>query len=513
MKKPSLLVIFLTVFIDLIGFGIVLPLLPRYSERFGAQGFMIGAIIASFSVMQFFFAPVWGKLSDRIGRRPVLLISNAGSAISYAMFALAAHPSLTPRMALGVLLTSRIFAGLCGANLSVASAYIADVTSRENRSKGMALIGVSFGLGFILGPALGALSANKFGLAAPGWVAATLCLGNFIFACFVLVESRSPSSESAASRPKLGQWLHTLSQPKVGLLVGLYFLSTFCFASFETTLPLLLGSSTFHPDDFVAPSALLGKLSTDQDPVTVQLRAGLSPEFAQLVAHPLAEGDSVLRRSMFNEFNRLVKAPSLFDSTLLSAVQPATNASTSAVQTSPVRLNRLVLERAYPAEIKHQTIYYDERKVGYIFAYCGLISLLIQGGVIGRLVKRFGEPKLIWGSLICVALSLALIPYAEHLAGLLIALALFAAGSGVNRAPTMGLISLHTPASEQGASMGVAQSAGTLARIAGPVFASTLYAVYPHSPYLIAAAIALGAGLIAWQFLCKGYVAPEGPKA
>ena len=97
MKKPSLLVIFLTVFIDLIGFGIVLPLLPRYSEKFGAEGFMIGFIIASFSVMQFFFAPWWGKLSDRIGRRPVLLISTAGAAISYAMFALAAAPGLSTR--------------------------------------------------------------------------------------------------------------------------------------------------------------------------------------------------------------------------------------------------------------------------------------------------------------------------------------------------------------------------------------------------------------------------------
>src|SRR5213075_2493227 len=89
MKKPSLLIIFLTVFIDLIGFGIVMPLLPLYSEKFGAHGLLIGAIISSFSVMQFLFAPAWGRLSDRIGRRPVLLVSNAGSAVSYALFAVA----------------------------------------------------------------------------------------------------------------------------------------------------------------------------------------------------------------------------------------------------------------------------------------------------------------------------------------------------------------------------------------------------------------------------------------
>src|SRR5205085_5009210 len=123
-RKPSLLIIFLTVFIDLIGFGIVLPLLPIFSKDFGAHGFMIGLIMASFSVMQFLFAPLWGRLSDRIGRRPVLLISNTGSALAYAMFALASQYG--GKNGLLLILISRIFAGLCGANLSVASAYIAD---------------------------------------------------------------------------------------------------------------------------------------------------------------------------------------------------------------------------------------------------------------------------------------------------------------------------------------------------------------------------------------------------
>ena len=178
-RKPSLLVIFLTVFIDLIGFGIVLPLLPRYADKFGAEGVMIGLIIASFSVMQFFFAPVWGRLSDRIGRRPVLLLSTAGAAVSYALFALAAWPGLSPTTALAILLTSRIFAGICGANISVASAYIADVTTPDKRSRGMGFIGMAFGLGFILGPVIGALSASYLGLMGPGWVAAGICSRKF----------------------------------------------------------------------------------------------------------------------------------------------------------------------------------------------------------------------------------------------------------------------------------------------------------------------------------------------
>ena len=142
MRKPSLLVIFLTVFIDLIGFGIVLPVLPQYGMEFGAAGWQVGLIVASYSFMQFLFAPAWGRLSDRIGRRPVLLISTFGASVSYVLFALAAV-----EMNLWLLVASRVFAGICGANLSVASAYIADVSPPEERSKRMGLIGMAFGLG------------------------------------------------------------------------------------------------------------------------------------------------------------------------------------------------------------------------------------------------------------------------------------------------------------------------------------------------------------------------------
>src|SRR5580765_3935102 len=133
-RKTSLLIIFLSVFAVLFNFNIVLPLLPGYTEDFGAKGFLIGVIIASFSAMQFLFAPVWGQLSDRIGRRPVMLISNAGAAGSYALFAIAS--GMTGSTALWGIVASRIFAGICGANLSVASAYIADISPPDKRSAG-----------------------------------------------------------------------------------------------------------------------------------------------------------------------------------------------------------------------------------------------------------------------------------------------------------------------------------------------------------------------------------------
>src|SRR5438105_2934432 len=190
MRKPSLLVVFLTVFIDLIGFGIVLPLLPIYTRNFGASPFMIGAIMAAYSAMQFLFAPAWGRLSDRIGRRPVLLVSTAGAAMSYAVFALGSN--LTGQAALIVVLGSRILAGICGANITVAQAYIADITPPEHRSRRMGLIGMAFGLGFIFGPALGGYTLKWFGMSAPGWVAASFCAANLLLAAMILPESLRP---------------------------------------------------------------------------------------------------------------------------------------------------------------------------------------------------------------------------------------------------------------------------------------------------------------------------------
>ncbi len=524
-----MLVIFLTVFIDLIGFGIVLPLLPLYGERYGAEGAVIGGIISAYSIMQFFVAPWWGRLSDRIGRRPVLLISTAGAAISYAVFGLSALPGLSAGAALGLVLASRLFAGACGANISVASAYIADITPRQSRSKGMALIGVSFGLGFILGPAIGGLSASKFGLAGPGWVAAGFCSANFLLAWFILGESRQPNSEHAATRPRVAQWGHTLRQPKLGLLITLYFLSTFCFTCLECTLPLLVGSSNFHPDDFTDPSGLATKLVQGADPVSAALRDQLAPGVADAL-RPAAGDNAAVRYRLFTEFNRLLESPQLLDAATRARIALGPEARRLLAHPVPkgstAHLNRLLLEDAYPAEISRQRLYFDERHVGYLFAYCGLVSALIQGGTIGRLVKRLGEPRLIVGSLLLVAVSLALLPYAPGfdlgsylfgpasaasaaswghrflgLAGLLVTLGLFSVASALNRPPTLGMISIHSPAEEQGATLGVAQSAGTLARVLAPVLATGLYAVHPHSPYFAAAAISLVAGLLAWRYL------------
>ena len=395
-RKPHILVIFLSVFIDLIGFGIVLPLLPGFAEDnfrpdFSSKGLIIGAIIGSFSAMQFFFAPAWGKLSDRIGRRPVMLVSNLGAAGSYALFAMAC--GLSGTAGLWMILVSRIFAGICGANLSVASAYIADISPPEKRSARMGLIGMAFGLGFIFGPAIGAFSVELFGRQGPGWVAACFCATNFVLGWFILGESRQPSSAKVTPRPKFAQWGHTLAQPKLGLLVGVFFFATFCFTCFESTFPLL-------------------------------------------AKHQFTIGEKQLNN-----------------------------------------------------------------RVGYLFTYAGVIAALVQG-VIGRLVKKFGEPNLIFFSLIVFAAGLSLLPFAKSLPQILGVLALLAIGSGLNRPPVFGMISLNSSPDEQGANLGVAQSFGALARMLGPVFASTLFFMHPALPYLICGGIALATSFFAWSFLC-----------
>ena len=242
-RKPSLLVIFLTVFIDLVGFGIVLPLLPLYSEHLGAQEWMIGVIMASYSAMQFFFAPGWGRLSDRIGRRPVMLVSTAGATCAYALFAVASGVG-NVGLALTLIIASRIFAGICGANITVAQACIADTTPPKQRSKKMGLIGMAFGLGFIFGPVLGWASMKLFGQTGPGWVAAGLCGANFLLALAILPETRKADSQTP-QRPRFAQWAHTFQNAPLRLLVLVFFLATFCFTCFETTLGLLIARN-FH---------------------------------------------------------------------------------------------------------------------------------------------------------------------------------------------------------------------------------------------------------------------------
>lgn len=376
-KKSPLFIIFLVVFIDLVGFGIVIPILPYYAKAYGASATMLGWLMTSYSLMQFFFAPVWGRLSDRIGRRPVLLGSMAGIGLSMVMLGLA--PSLL------WLFIGRTLAGICGANISTATAYIADITSEEDRAKGMGIIGAAFGLGFIFGPVIGGL-LSRFGFGVPMFAAAVLALGNITFAYFKLPEPPRTREFREATRVKRFDFAavrDTMGDSRTRMAVVLLFLATVALTQMEVTLALFM-----------------------------QARHG-----------------------------------------------------------------------------------FDAQATGWLLAFMGLIMVAVQGGLIGRLSKRFGEPRLILVGTIAMAIALVLMAQAAEVPLLVVGIALLALGNGIANPSLSSLASKGALPERQGATMGVYQSAGSLARVVGPPMAGMLYDGFGIArPFMVAA------GLMAFAF-------------
>jgi DHA1 family tetracycline resistance protein-like MFS transporter len=239
MRRSPLIVVYLAVFVDLLGFGIILPILPFYAEKFGADGFWVGAVLTAYSAAQFVGAILLGRLSDRIGRRPVLLASLVGSAISLTVMGLA--------NSLWILLLSRLLAGAFGGSITTAQAYIADVTDSGERTKYMGLLGASIGMGFVFGPAIGA-GLSGFGFSTAAFVAATLALANFIFGCVALRESRTTEhSVSRRARLNSSNLMRALRHPDIGRILISSFLATFAFVGMEATFALF-GQARFGLD-------------------------------------------------------------------------------------------------------------------------------------------------------------------------------------------------------------------------------------------------------------------------
>ena len=371
MKRSPLLVIFITIFIDLVGFGIVIPVLPFYAEgtKFGATPREVGLLFASYSFMQLIFAPVLGRLSDKYGRRPILLISLLGTSLGFLILGFATT--------LWMLFLGRIIDGISGGNISTAQAYIADVTTKEDRAKGMGLIGAAFGLGFVFGPAIGGV-LSRWGINVPFLFAGTLAFANAILLYFTLPETVTPdhpARTSAASGRGWGQLIVSLKNPRLGFVMTIYFLSIVAFSIMTAVFSLFM----------------------------------------------------------------------LF------------------------RLG------------------YDAFHNGWVFAYVGVISAIIQGGLIGKLVKRFGEPALaVTGGLLFSA-SLFVVPFigpAIGLIGILSTGAVTAIGQALSGPSLSSLASKSAGAGEQGGVLGAMQSVASLARAVGPALAAFLiYSAAAHGGF------------------------------
>jgi len=370
MKRSPLVVIFTTVFIDLVGFGIVIPVLPYYAEgsRFNAGPRTIGILVASYSIMQLIFSPVLGRLSDKHGRRPVLLISIIGTGVGFLILGFATT--------LWMLFLGRILDGITGGNISTAQAYVADITTPEDRAKGMGLLGAAFGLGFMFGPAIGGI-LSRWGVGVPFLFAAGLCFANALLLYFTLPETVTadhPARTSAARGRGWSQLLESLKQPRLGFILSIYFLFIVAFSIMTTTFSLY-----------------------------TMFRFG-----------------------------------------------------------------------------------YDAQYNGYLFAYVGLLAVIVQGGLIGRLVKRFGELPLVVVGALFFAGSLFVIPFVGPGRGGLLALliggGIFSLGNSLSTPSLTSLASKSVGPAEQGSALGVMQSVASLARAVGPLIAAVL--IHSYTPQM-----------------------------
>ncbi|MBL7545724.1 MAG: MFS transporter [Bdellovibrionaceae bacterium] len=241
-RKTQLVLIFLTVFIYLLGFGIIIPILPILSRDFGATATETGLLMSIYSLMQFLFSPFWGRLSDRIGRKPILLACLLGEAASYILFAMSRD--------LTTLFVARMLAGFFGGSISTASAYISDITPSDQRSKGMALIGAAFGLGFVFGPAIGGLLTEYskhlstepfFNTSFASYVVSGLCFFTFLFGMVFLKESLTAKAEKRDFKNRFLIIFEKLQIPIVGHLTIAFFLLSFSMSAMEATLVLYMG--------------------------------------------------------------------------------------------------------------------------------------------------------------------------------------------------------------------------------------------------------------------------------
>ena len=375
------MVIFTTVFMDLVGFGMIIPLQAIFGKQLGATGWTLGLLGAAYPLAQFFFSPFWGQLSDRYGRRPILLMSMTGSTLAYLGFSYAIYTQ-----SLSLLILTRFFQGLFAANISAAQAYIADITPPEKRAGGMALIGAAFGIGFILGPALGGESLAHWGMLAPGFIASAICGVNLLAAFVRLPESLSLEIQMKNRAQAFRRYdplnLASLKQAAnhryLGLLLLMTFLQVTAFGAMEQVFALF---------------------------------------FKEHLGFSMIEAG---------------------------------------------------------------------KNTGRVLGFVGIISAIIQGGFIRKLVPRFGERRLLSVGLLLFGGAIFLMPFGPTYGSYFLIMIPLAVGRSFIDPNTSALVSKASSASDQGRTFGTFQGLSSLARVVGPFVGLTVFETHPALPFLLA---------------------------
>ena len=381
MRRSPMMTIFLIAFVGMMGYGIILPITPFYAQAFGASDFQIGLIIASYALMQFIFAPILGSMSDRYGRKLLLIISLIGTVVSLILFGMATS--------LAWLFIGRMIDGATGGNIAIAQAYVSDITTEENRARGMGMIGAALGLGFIAGPALGAILSSGGNYRLPIFVAAGIAAVSVLMTIFLLPEPEQHKMTQFRTF-NLGRILGALGDQRIGQPLLIALLVALAFTAFETTFAL----------------------------------------FAK---------------------NRL---------------------SYGSVQT------------------------------GYALAYIGIVVALIQGGLIRRLAKRYGEVVLIAAGTLLLGGGLLVLGFINNTWQFIAIGMVIAAGEGIYSPSMSALISRRSPDQQRGEYLGLYQSMGSLARIIAPLTAAWLLDhVSDATPYLIGGGLTLLACLFASRMI------------
>lgn len=373
LRSPLFLMAF-TIFIDITGFGLVIPLLPFWAEHLGASPIGVGLILTVYALAQFFFTPLLGALSDRYGRKPVLLLSLGIEVISFALSALA--------NSLPLLLLARLIGGIGASNMGSAQAVVSDVTPPEKRAAGMGAIGAAIGMGFVVGPAIGGV-LSPHGEVTPFWIAMGLALLNILLVLCFLPETRKQQDTEKTAHAGVSilvsGWGKAIHNGPVVSLILVTLLYTLAFTGMETVFPLLT-------------------------------------------------------QKFFG---------------------------------------------------------WKSLQNGYVFMYVGILIVLMQGGMVRPLVKRYGERNLMLFGLVFLGLGLLMFIWSSNLAVLLVAVGILSIGDGAVTPTSTAVLSLIVPADEQGEILGFSQGIGGLGRTIGPLIAGALYAFGPSIPFLAGGGFAL----------------------